>query len=191
MKAKILKSFGVASAFIFLAGCIVESVYPYYTVKDLTYEPALLGRWSESATNASEYWNFQKSTGQSYWLTTVDPHDTNQLEAHLFKLKQYEFLDLRTTNEDILKFPLHVVMKISQINPTLKVSLLDYDWLTKLVEKNPGTIRHIVVPENPEDTNSSQMVYLTADTKELQRFILKHVNDTNAFSDTEELTRLP
>jgi hypothetical protein len=191
MKTKILKSFGVAMALAMLAGCIVESVYPYYTAKDLAYEPALLGRWSESLTNTSEYWDFQKAPGRSYWLTTVDQHDTNQLETHFFRLKQYEFLDLRTTNEDILKFPLHFVMKISQINPTLKVSLLDYDWLTKLVEKNPGAIRHIIVPENPDDTNSSKMVYLTADTKELQKFILKYVNDTNAFSDFEELTHLP
>jgi hypothetical protein len=190
MKIKFLKILVVIGSLALLAGCVVESVYPYYTAKDLAFEPALLGRWSENVTNVNKFWEFQQAGKLTYALTTIDGDGTNCFDAHFFRLKQYQFLDLCSTNDDILKLPLHLVMKISQINPTLKVSLLDYDWLTKLVEKNPDAIRHIVVPENEDDTNSNKMIYLTADTKELQKFILKYVNDTNAFSSFEELQKI-
>ena len=42
---------------LFLAGCVVTSIYPYYTDKDLVSDPALVGEWVEaSKTNeTSEY----------------------------------------------------------------------------------------------------------------------------------------
>jgi hypothetical protein len=191
MKMKILKISGIATVFALLAGCIVQSVYPFYMAKDLTFEPALVGRWSENVTNPAPYWEFKPAGDQAYVLTTVDTQETNCFETHLFHLKQFQFLDLRTTNVGEFQMPLHIVMKVSSFAPTLKMSVLNYDWLKKLVEKNPAAIRHIVVPENSTATNGDTMIYLTADTKELQKFILKYVNDTNAFADYEQLTRLP
>lgn len=192
MNTKLLKILGAGGVLALLAGCVVESVYPFYTAKDLAFEPALLGRWSDSATKAVEYWEFAKAEGASYLLTTVDAHETNAYTTHFFHLQEHQFLDLRTTNyDDMNRLPLHLVVKISQIQPTLKLSVLNYDWLTKLVKKDPKAIRHIVVPENPDDTNTANMIYLTADTKELQKFILRYAGDTNAFSGLLELQRLP
>ena len=44
------------------------------------------------------------------------------------------------------------------------------------------------MPSEPGNTNHHQLV-LTADTAELQTFVLKHLNDTNAFGDATEMTR--
>jgi hypothetical protein len=67
-----------------------------------------------------------------------------------------------------------------QIGPVLKTAKLNYDWLAKLLEKNPKAIRHMVLREKPGDEQGGRAV-LTADTKELQRFILKYVNNKNAW----------
>ena len=59
---------------------------------------------------------------------------------------------------------------------------LDYDWLKKLVEKNPKAIRHIVAPPKLGEDGDGLLV-LTADTAELQEFILKHEKTAGAFGD--------
>ena len=62
------------------------------------------------------------------------------------------------------------------------MQVLDYDWLTKLIEKHPKAIRHIVVPKKLGEDGGGDLV-LTADTAELQKFILKHEKTAGAFGD--------
>ncbi len=60
-------------AALLLGGCVVTSIYPYYTPKDLAFEPALLGDWQSTEPNANtnEFWQFEKLEGQAYKLTTL------------------------------------------------------------------------------------------------------------------------
>jgi len=157
------------------------SVYPFYTAKDLVYDPGLIGRWvRESDTN--EFWQFDPAGGKGYVLTTVDSAATNGLEAHLFRLKQYQFLDLLTTNREEFQLPMHLISKVVSSGGNLSLQFLDYGWLAGLLETNPAVLHHMIVGDKAGDTNNGQMVYLTGETRELQRFLLKHAGDTNAFS---------
>lgn len=173
-----------------LAGCVVTSVYPFYTAKDLRFDPALLGTWAEAgSTNAAnDHWRFDQLHQQAYWLTTVESNKTNHYETQRFHLKQHVFLDLCTTNRVEEQLPLHYLVKIEQTASKLQVKVLNFEWLAKLLEKNPRALRHILAPNEPGNTNNHQLV-LTAETAELQKFILKHINDTNTFGDATELTR--
>ncbi len=173
-----------------LTGCVVTSVYPFYTTKDVQFDPALVGTWAEAgSTNAANaHWRFDQLNPQSYWLTTVENSETNRYETHRFRLKQHVFLDLCTTNRMEDHLPLHYLLKLECTDSKLQFKLLNFEWLAKLLEKKPKTLRHILVPNEPGNTNNNQLV-LTADTPELQKFILKHINDTNAFSAATELTR--
>jgi hypothetical protein len=173
-----------------LAGCVVTSVYPFYTAKDVQFEPALVGTWAEAgATNAAnDHWQFDRLNHQAYWLTTVENNKTNRYETHRFHLRQHVFLDLCTTNRVEDQLPLHYLVKIEQTASKLQVKVLNLEWLAKLLEKNPKALRHLLVSNEPGKTNNNQLV-LTADTPELQQFILKHINDTNTFGDATELTR--
>jgi hypothetical protein len=84
--------------------------------------------------------------------------------------------------------PPHYLLKVAQIKPTLQTAPLDYDWLSKLLEKNPEAVRHILVRDNPTDTsNTNSRVVLTADTTELQKFVLGHLQD--GFGETIEMKR--
>ena len=86
------------------------------------------------------------------------------------------------------QLPLHYLVKLENTGAKLQVKVLNFEWLAKLLEKNPKALRHILVPNEPGNTNNNHLV-LTADTAELQKFILKHINDTNTFGDATELTR--
>ena len=180
MKTNILKFLAAGSVLSLLAGCIVLSVYPFYTPKDLIFDPGLAGRWVKT-TAANEFRQFSDTGGKFYLLTTTDDQDTNCLEAHLFQLKQYQFLDLLTTNRGQFQMPVHLIAKAARNDASVSLEFLDYGWLAGLVETNPAVLRHLVVPEKPGDT-SGGMVYLTADTKDLQKFLLEHAEDTNAFN---------
>jgi hypothetical protein len=181
MKKRILKLLAAGAVLSTLAGCIVLSVFPFYNEKDLVFDPGLAGRWAKD-DSTNQYWEFTASGGKFYMLKTADSSDTNCFEAHLFHLKQYQFLDLLTTNRAEFELPLHLISQVTRNDTNLSLQFLDYGWLASVLETNPAALRHIVVPEKPDDTNSGNMLYLTADTKDLQEFLLKHVGDTNAFS---------
>jgi len=190
MKKKILKLVAAGAALSMLAGCIVQSVYPFYTAKDLVFDPALAGHW-QNASNTNKFWQFDAVGGKYYLLTTSEEQDTNGFEAHLFQLKHYQFLDLLFTNRVMFQMPMHMISKVTRTDTNVSLQFLDYGWLTSLLQTNPSVLRHIIVSENADDTNNGNMLYLTADTRDLQKFLLKHAEDTNAFSrdSTVELKR--
>jgi hypothetical protein len=169
---------------LFLGGCVVTSIYPYYTDKDLVFDPALLGKWVEAGeTNQpAEYVQIERLGDKGYWATVFSTHETNSVELHLFRLKQQLLLDSYPTNRSLDFVPVHQVSKVIRIEPELETANLNYDWLAKLLEKRPKAIRHMMLQDKPEDTQNSRIV-LTANTKELQRFILEYMNDTNAWSE--------
>ncbi|MDE3068054.1 MAG: hypothetical protein KGJ60_10955 [Verrucomicrobiota bacterium] len=175
---------------LFLAGCVVTSVYPFYTDKDLVSNPVLPGKWVDAdATNPpSEYAQIKPLDGKGYWVTLVGAQETNSMEAHLFRLKQQLFLDTFPTNRSLDYVPTHQVSKVLQIVPRLETADLNYDWLSHLLEKHPKAIRHLVLPEKPGEEGGR--IVLTADTKELQRFLLKYVNNTNAWNNPSHYKRL-
>jgi hypothetical protein len=166
----------------FLAGCVVTSVYPFYADKDVVFDPLLLGAWAEtgSTNSANEQWRFEKADGQAYKFTIQETEKRTEFDAHLFNLKGILFLDLYPRERPDYSLPPHYLLKVARIAPALEVSVLDYDWLTKLIEDHPNAVRHVVVPKKLGESGGGEIV-LTADTKELQTFILKHLKTEGAF----------
>lgn len=181
-------------ALLLLTGCITLSVYPYYTSKDVIFDSALLGDWiEEGETNAyGQVWTFEKINERAYRFT-VSGTDKEKFEfdAHLFKLKGHTFLDcLRRDREpDDFTVPGHFLLRVDRLQPMLEVHALDYEWLDELIEKNPKAIRHALIPKAGANGNESEDLVLTASTAELQKFILKHVQDEDAWVDLEIMQR--
>jgi hypothetical protein len=189
-----LRIFGLATAFAalsLLAGCIVMSVYPFYTDKDVFVDSRIVGRWMKNG-DTNTVWTFSVWTQNSYLLAADDNQGTNLFEAHLFRLKQYQFMDLMTTNRDFYALPVHLISKVTVGGGKLGLQFLDYGWLAGLIETNPAVLRHLVVPNDPRNTNSGNMLFLTGETKELQKFLLKHADDVHAFNSNSavDLTRV-
>ena len=189
MKKTILST--VSLALVLLTGCVALSVYPYYTTRDLIFDPALVGVWAEPAdTDAnSETWTFEKINAQAYQLTIGDKDKETKFEARLFKLKSYTFLDCLPTDGCDYSSPCHVLLRVDSIQPTLGMRPIDAEWLTDLIGKNPKAIRHSINTRANEKGNDSKDFVLTADTAELQKFILKHIKNEDAWGKPIEMEK--
>lgn len=180
----------IAAFGLLLAGCVVTSVYPWYTAKDVVFDPALVGTWrgTDPGTKPGEFWQFEKLEDRAYKLTMAEDGKRKEFDTHLFKLGGHLFLDCfpRERPEDSL--PPHYLLRVGSVAPVLEIALLDYDWLGKLLEKNPKAVRHLIVPKKLGESGDGNLV-LTAETAELQRFLLKHVANTNAFGKPAQLKR--
>ena len=186
---KIRNLIAVLGAAVLLCSCI-PSVNPFYTAKDVVFDARLLGEWQDKDKKDNpEVWKFEKSGDQAYLLTITEKQDKQgKFNARLFKLKQEYFLDLipgdcdyATNQADLVgfsMFPGHLLVRVPQIEPELKLAFFDFDWLKKFLEKNPKALAH-----HAEDTKDKDggRILLTADTRDLQRFVLKHLGEGELF----------
>lgn len=177
---KILLGAVMAGSLLVLAGCVVTSVHPFYTSKDLTTDPGLVGRWAEAKTENPDmkHWQFEAGAGPAYKLFVQEDAERTEYVAHLFQLKGKRFIDAIPAREPGDFIPPHYLLHVTRLDASgLELSVLDYKWLTELVQEKPKTIRHVWVAEK----DGKSRLVLTADTAELQAFVLKHVTNTNAF----------
>jgi hypothetical protein len=185
MNKKVMVLF--SATMLVLAGCIVTSVHPFYTANDAVYEPLLIGGWT-NVQESDEHWMFSKEGKDFYRLAYVSSGKTNLTQAHLFKLKDQLFLDVAALGQEseILPppVPTHLLLRVFQIGPTVRMAALNHDWLKALLEKDPKMLLHKMIEEPNE-----QRVVLTAETKEIQAFLNKHLTTEAAWKDTFELKR--
>lgn len=182
----------VAAAALLLSACI-PSVNPFYTDKDIVFDARLIGAWQEKESDQPEAWKFEQGEDKAYKLTTTDKEGKQgEFKVHLFKLKQDYFLDLvpsecnyATNQADLVAFamfPGHLLMRVTQLEPELQLAGFDYDWLEKHLETNPKALAH---------HKDGDRIVLTADTKALQRFVLKHFGDEELFDEPGVMVRTP
>lgn len=176
-----------ASLAVLLAACI-PSVHPFYTEKDLVNDPRLLGEWEEAGEQS---WKFEPAEGKGYKLTITEKENKQgKFDARLLKLKDEFFLDLIATDCEFAKdqadivgasiFPGHLLVRVTQFAPELKIAFFDFDWLAKHLENNPKALMH-----HTED----KRILLTASTEELQRFVLAHLGADELFDDSASMAR--
>jgi hypothetical protein len=183
----------VAGAAVLLCSCI-PSVNPFYTDSDLVFDSRLLGDWQEKDSKEEpQLWKFEKADDKACTLTVTEKENKQgKFKAHLFKLKQEYFLDLipadcnyATNQADLVAFsmfPGHLLVRVSQLEPELKLAFFDFDWLKKYLEKNPKALAH---------HKENDSIVLTAGTRELQRFVLKHLGEGELFAKPGEMVRKP
>ena len=167
------------SFLLMFAGC-VPSLNPLYTEQDLIFDSALLGVWTDK--DSKETWELTKANGKQYKLIYTDEDGkTGEFTAHLLKIDGEIFLDL-TPIKPLLPqndfynrhfLPTHTFAQISQTAPTVQISFLEPEWLKKFLAKNPTAIRHEKLGDD---------IFLTASPKQLQKFLLAHVNTQGAFA---------
>ena len=167
-------------SFLFmLAGC-VPSLNPLYTDQDLIFDSALLGVWTDK--DSKETWAFTEAGEKEYKLLyTEEDGRKGEFKAHLLKIEGKTFLDLTPirpalSQNDFYKahfLTLHTFVQVSQTAPTVQISYLEPEWLKKIIAENPNAIRHEKIGDE---------ILLTASTKELQKFLLKHLNTEGAFA---------
>src|SRR5579871_1172359 len=137
MKKRNLIALAIAAV---LAAACIPSVNPFYTAKDVVFDPRLIGEWQEKGnTNNPEIWKFEQSTNNALKLTVVEQGKTGEFAANLFKLGREQFLDLipsdcnyATNQADLVAFsmfPGHLLVHVTRIESELNVAFFDFDWL--------------------------------------------------------------
>ena len=175
----------LALAALLFTGCVVTSVYPFYQAKDVTFDPALLGTWVDTDSDpGDDSWVFEKIDDRTYKLIVANGTEKTEFDARLFKLGDVMFLDWLPRERPDGGVPMHHLVRVDTISPQLTVRLFKSDWLADHLERNPRAVRHIAVPK-PAGEGGSDEIVLTADTKELQRFIRKHLKTADAWSEAE------
>ena len=181
----------IAAVALLLSACI-PSVHPFYTDKDVIFDARLLGEWqSKEQADQPEIWRFEKADDKRYALTVREKEGKHgKFAACLFTLKNQHFLDITPTECELASdqadlvaasiFPGHLVLRVPQIEPELKLAFCDFDWLKKLLKANPKALAHL---------EEEKRIVLTASTRELQRFILKHLGEGELFQKPNELVR--
>lgn len=161
----------------------VPSLHPLYTEKDAVFEPALLGEWVEAKSDSKSTLTFIKSADKEYKLISADEKATSSFIAHLVKLGEKLFLDINGDSSVDCRtsaMPVHMFFLVSQTEPTLRMWDFNDKWLEEFLKKNPAALKHEIVDSD---------VVLTASTRELQSFVLRHVNTKEAFADSVDYVR--
>ncbi len=175
---------------LLLAGC-VPSINSFYAEKDLIFAPSLVGEWTAKNDSDQSQWRFEKLEDKAYKLTVTEAKTkTGEFTAHLFKLGKETFLDIVPSKctydpdqADLVSFamfPGHLLLRVSQIEPELKVAAFDFDWLTGYLEDHPKAIAH---------HKEADAIILTAETADLQHFVLEHLGEGQLFAKTGVLAR--
>jgi len=189
---RLMKILVISVIALFMVDCLVTSIHPLYTEKDLVFMPELLGTWEND-----ELWTFEKMGKTAYELTIKESsesegiqeyEETGVYEAHLAKLGKFLFLDLfpderkiEEYEDEIHMVPVHSIWRIWIEKDVMRLTWLDNDWLEKMIDGNKVNIAHVRLEDR---------VVLTAPTKELQKFVLKYAEDTDAFPEPDEFQRL-
>jgi hypothetical protein len=180
-------TFIALAALVVLTSCLpVYSLHPFYSDKDVVFEPKLLGTWFDPTENGSPgVFVFERLNNNAYKITLGDPSTKPsvvlKLDARLVKLNGHLFIDVVQSGFEVegedqlpLTIPGHMIGRVTLENDVLTMSFLEDDWTQKALQTGTVSIRH-------EDLDDGTPV-LTAGTPELQKVILEIANDEHAFA---------
>ena len=185
-----------------LGSCVpVMSLHPLYNEKDVVFDEKLLGLWVGDSNEITMEFTLPEKEEKTYQLIyAIHDKDPNEdakglFAAHLVKIENKLFLDVISPSpygkldeknkpewflSSILFLPVHTFIRVDSIEPQLKLRLTDNDSIKKLLEKDPNAIKHEMIDGD---------AVLTADTKTLQKFVLKYADSEEVFSNELKLTR--
>lgn len=171
-------------ALLVVSGCITLSLHQLYTDEDLIFEPQLIGLWA-TEEDSPEQFEFRRGDGPGYHLIHTDENGRKaSFDVHLLRANDHLFMDLKPQeikeagNELYLMhfFPMHSIIHVVQIEPTLILAPVDTEWLKGFLKDNPGQLKYEIYREFGTD-----IIILTAGPKELQGFFGHHATTEGAF----------
>jgi len=186
---------------ITMSSCLVKSLHPFYTDKDIVYKPELLGIWTG---NDSARWEIRQhkvfagfmkddKPTNCYDILFTDKKGTSKFLAHLFSLDKALYLDFYLPDmegQDLAVMhmvPAHTLAKVELGKDQISIKWYNEEWLVKLFNENRIRIAHERIPYDLDEKNTDNFqVVLTAPTADLQKFIIKYGNDPAAFENDKK-----
>jgi len=151
---------------VLLSGCWIISYQPLFSDDTLTYDESLLGTWKNEDATAV----FMPAGDKKYGIQYTEDSKTSLLEARLVKLGEQRYLDVYPPRDTgataVHRVDAHSFWKVSLEGDKLRLTLMDFDWLHALLEKDPKAISAARVDKD--------LILLTASSAELQEFVRRH-----------------
>ena len=171
-----------------LSGSCVPSWNALFTEKDLIFDAQLVGTFNG---DDDEVWEFAKDGDKKYRLTYTDKDGKATFDAHLLKIQDRRFVDIQLDEKGyeglklnalakLTMVPARIFLRVDEIGNSLKLAAVNPDWLAKHLEKNPKAIAHL---------KKDEMLFFTAETKDLQGFVSKHAEGEALFGGPFTLKR--
>jgi hypothetical protein len=192
MKTKIFLAAALVA--VLLQGCIVKSLHPFYTQDNVLFKKELIATWQDQEGGK---WFIKpvKEKPNAYEMRWNKEGKDAVFIAHLFKLEDEMYLDFfpigsdsesGLTIFDLHLLPTHSVAKLDILGATeIHFKWLNEKWLGSLFDQNRIKISHEVI--NDATTDEDKYYVLTAQTEELQKFIIKYGHEDNAFDDNDTM----
>jgi hypothetical protein len=183
---KSLLTFSIVSIFL-LSGCVPYSVNPVYTEDDIIYNPDLVGTWAEK--DSDEKYIFSEIDERYYNLIIMNEGVIEGIfTTHLARIDDTMFLDLSPEfgtpyGDGFFKDHfaiLHSFFLVHEIDSALTISMLNYEWLKEYLKLNPNEISYEII---------NGRITFTAPTKDVQAFLIKHLDTEDAYDEPGALLR--
>lgn len=175
-----------------LGGC-VYSIHPLNDGAPVTVESALPGTWVAQDKDGKQESMTIREVKQAYEVDYAEPDSGRvyRYEANLVRIDDILFADALLKGDvkpdgKLVEVPggavaLHVFVKVSLEGDTLRLALLDQDWVRKQLEDKKIVVAH---EDFDEDTT-----ILTAPPPQLREFLKGIATTKEAFGDTDTFNR--
>ena len=154
-----LLSLALAAAAALTAATPLRWLDPIVTDREATFDPALLGVWSE--TGGRDLLIFRRNGDSAYAIAWVSGSTVLRFEARLFRSGEARFLDVRPPAEP-LRIPLHFLVRVWTEDGAFRFAVLDTDWFRK---------------------KAAESLALTAPASAIRDLLAKYGADDRAHSD--------
>jgi len=195
-RVKSILAFGLL---VVLLNSCVYSLFPIYTDDTLVYFPELLGRWEMEGDedyiefsnlpaekdlfgNSSETESAEPAKVKNYRVVIMEDGDKKDYVGHIAEIGKDFFLDLYPNVQDYDAtlysnlMPVHTFIKLKFIDDQLDLTSFDLEKLKNLFESNLIRLRHEYVDGS---------ILITAQPKEIQKFLDRYSDDESVFEDKE------
>ncbi len=200
-----------------LPGCIVQSLHPLCTEKELVFEPALVGVWDAVLEEGVEgdgcVFTFEQAEGKTYRLTIEEDGEIARFMVGLVMLYDAMLLDffpepLKVSGDWSSEWQSEASEESGHRPPSLPpISVLHFRpvhsfwriWLEGDELRMAGLDVEwlyeqieqgkIVIEHESVEEEKPVLLLLTADTKDLQQLLREHADDPGAFPDPTRYQR--
>ena len=209
MIKRIFLALFVVCTLTFLSGCLT-TLYPFFTEKDLVFNPDLVGLWSykKPGEEGKVYFEkipqsrlselspgIRKMADKGYLLTWKDSTDTETSKYFVFmaKIGGNFYLDYYPAEMEFEK-PLADAFKEQQLKmhscyrinfrnrDAFEMKMLEASFLDELIDKKRIRIRY----EEIEVLEKKRII--TASTDELQQYLVKYGDEPKAYNEALSFT---
>jgi hypothetical protein len=216
MKTKKMIFISAVSLLLIISGCTVLSFYPLYTDDVLIRNDKIIGKWEtiEGGLGNSDTLVWEIIFSDKKWIKkhnipfdrgsreepnkfayslflyySDNPEKSTEFQLHLVELDGKTYIDFFPeqwgSDNTILGFHLmgvHTFAKVDIENDSIVINWFDTEWFANKLESKKIRIKH--------EKNSANIL-LTAQPKELQKFVSKYSSDEEAFDADFQFTLKP